>query len=112
MKITNTINKYPLSTWIFCTMWFLIGYISSYDVYLSILHGDVLYDIEENPMAKYIIADQGFAYFIFFKMFGTISALGIIILLYHNCRKISWTVNTTIFIAQMVLFIYLTLYVC
>ena len=110
--VLNTTDKYSTSTWLFCMMWFIIGFVSSYDVYLSIIHGDVLYDIEQNPMAKYIIASQGLAAFLSFKMLGTISALGIIILLYHNYRKISWAVNIAIFTAQMLLFIYLTLYVC
>lgn len=110
--VLNTIDKYPASTWLFCMMWFIIGFISSYDVYLSVVHGDVLYDIEENPMARYLIAETGFAFFLAFKMIGTITALGIITILYHNARKIAWVVNSAVFLCQLALFAYLTIYVC
>jgi len=107
----NFINRHALSAWIFCAMWVLIGFVSSYDVYLSVLNGEYLYELEENPMARYVIAEYGVPSFVGFKMFGTIFALGCIVVLYHNYRKASWVINTSIFAAQMVLFAYLIYFV-
>jgi len=109
--VLNTINRYPTSTWVFCAMWVLIGFVSSYDVYLSVLNGDYLYELEKNPMARYVIAKCGVPAFVGIKMFGTIFALGCITVLYHNYRKISWIINTSIFLGQMLLFAYLTYFV-
>ena len=107
----NFINRHALSAWIFCAMWVLIGFVSSYDVYLSVLNGEYLYELEENPMARYIIAEYGVPFFVGFKMFGTIISLGIITMLYHSYRKAAWVINTSIFSVQMALFAYLIYFV-
>ena len=110
-RLTAAINKHPLSTWIFCAMWVVIGFVSAYDVGLSVLNSDVLYDIEQNPIAKYIIGKGGIPFFVAFKMLGTIVALGVVVLLFHNHRRISWVVTSSLFLTQMCLFLYLTCYV-
>ena len=111
MGVVTAINKYPLSTWMFCAMWVLTGFVSAYDVGLSVLNGSILYEIEQNPMAKYIIGEMGVPFFVAFKMLGTIVALGIVVLLFHNHRKMSWVVNSALFLTQMCLFVYLASYV-
>ena len=111
MSLTTSINRYPTSTWVFCAMWLLIGFISSYDTYLSALNEEYLYELEENPMARYFIAKYSVPAFIGFKMFGTVLTLGCIVLLYHTHKATAWVVNTSIFAVQMALFLYLINYV-
>jgi len=109
--VLNTINRYSTSTWIFCAMWMFIGFASSYDAYLSVLNGEYLYEVEKNPMARYIMGKCGVPAFVGIKMFGTIFSLGCVTVLYHNYRKASWIINTSIFLTQILLFAYLIYFV-
>jgi hypothetical protein len=61
-------------------MWLAIGIISSIDIYWSIINQNVLGELEENPIGRYLIeiSDGSVALFMSVKVAGTIIALGVL----------------------------------
>jgi len=83
---------------------FLIGLVSTFDVYMSVMYNSYLFDMEENFIAKHIIATYGVGEFIMVKSFMTIFVVIILTLLVETKYRVS-VVWVTIF--QLFLFIYL-----
>jgi len=93
----------------YALMWVAIGIISSIDVYWAILNQDMMMEIEENPIGRYLIGMEGggVALFMSIKVAGTIIALGALVFLYHWKQKYAWPIIIAITIAQFFLLSYL-----
>ena len=98
-----------MSKYYYGIMWLAIGIISAIDIYWSIVYQDLLYAVELNPMGKLLISMDGggVALFMSVKMFGTVAALGLLVVLYHWKKKYAWPAMTTIFALQFILLIYI-----
>ena len=90
-------------------MWLTIGIISSIDIYWSIINQNVLGELEENPIGRYLIeiSDGSVALFMSVKVAGTIIALGALVFLYHWKKKYAWPIIISLTVAQFFLLSYL-----
>tara|TARA_R100000008_G_scaffold52825_1_gene32013 strand:+ start:99 stop:503 length:405 start_codon:yes stop_codon:yes gene_type:complete len=90
-------------------MWLTIGIISAIDVYWSIVNQSVLWEMEQNPIGRYLIEKDGgsIALFMAIKVGGTIIALGVLVFLYHWKQKYAWPTITILTLAQLSLLSYL-----
>jgi len=93
----------------YAVMWMAIGIISSIDVYWAIVNQDMMMEVEENPVGRYLMGMKGggIALFMSVKVAGTIIALGALVFLYHWKQKYAWPTIITITIAQFFLLSYL-----
>ena len=98
-----------MSKYYYGIMWLAIGIISAVDIYWSIVYQDLLYAVELNPMGRLLIEmdNGGVALFMAVKMFGTVAALGLLVVLYHWKKKYAWPAMTTIFSLQCILLVYI-----
>jgi hypothetical protein len=89
--------------------WFLIGMISSYDTYLTVLLRDSMKDVEENPMARWImsLSNWDVSLFIGIKMATTIMVLGILFAIFIHWRPKANYIILPITIIQLLLLLYL-----
>jgi len=101
------LNKVCLSLFIIC--WVFIGFVGSIDAGLTVHFQDTLRDQEQNPVARMILAEDGWkaGRFIGIKMFGTILVLGILMWLYHSCRNHALLVIAALAAFQGLLLMYL-----
>ena len=90
-------------------MWITIGIISAIDVYWSIVNQSVLWEMEQNPIGRYLIEKDGgsIALFMAIKVGGTIIALGVLVFLYHWKQKYAWPIIIILTLAQLSLLSYL-----
>jgi hypothetical protein len=90
-------------------MWLAIGIISSVDIYWSIVNQEILMEAEENPIGRYLIEreDGDIALFMAIKVAGTITALGILVILYHWNKRYAWPIIIALTVAQFWLLNYL-----
>jgi cytochrome b subunit of formate dehydrogenase len=93
----------------YAVMWMAIGIISSVDIYWAIANQDMMMELEENPIGRYLIGvdDGSIALFMSVKVAGTIIALGSLVFLYHWKQKYAWPIIITITLAQFFLLSYL-----
>lgn len=93
----------------FATMWLAIGLISSIDLYWAIKNQDLMLEMEENPIGRWLLFkdDGDVALFMGVKMAGTTLALGILIFLYHYRKRLAWISIITLTILQFYLLHYL-----
>ena len=89
----------------YAVMWMAIGIISSVDIYWAIANQDMMMELEENPIGRYLIGvdDGSIALFMSVKVAGTIIALGSLVFLYHWKQKYAWPIIITITLAQFFL---------
>jgi len=113
-KVTETESqispsKSPKNDWSFYGQWLIIGLIGSYDAFLTVKYQQYMQYVEENPVARWIMAADGWdvSRFIGIKMFGTILALGILALIHGRNSKMSRMVIFPITILQILLLCYL-----
>ena len=92
---------------LFLTLWFCIGIISLFDLYLAIEHQDIIADYEENPIAKAIIVSGGLAVFSAVKILGTLIAMCFMLKAYQFSSKLGWALTLPIFLFQTWLLWYL-----
>ena len=94
----------------YSAMWLAIGIISAVDIYWSITNQQMLMDLEENPIGRYLIQKENgsIALFMCIKVAGTITALGVLVFLYHWKRRYAWPIITALTIAQFFLLSYLS----
>ena len=90
-------------------MWMAIGIISAIDIYWSIINQSVLWEMEQNPIGRYLIEKDGgsIALFMAIKVGGTIIALGVLVFLYHWKQKYAWPTIIILTLAQISLLSYL-----
>jgi hypothetical protein len=100
-------NKFLLGVFVIC--WVFIGFVSSIDAGLTVAFQDTLKYEEQNPVARLILAEDGWkcGRFIGMKMFGTILVLGVLMWLYHICHKHALLVSITLAVFQGLLLLYL-----
>jgi len=91
MSFAKLFNKYAYP-FAFAQLWVFIGVASAVDLYISIKTREYLYEMEMNPIGRFLIAadDGDVALFMGVKCAGTVIALGILILLYQFKRKWAW----------------------
>ena len=91
MSFAKLFHKYAYP-FAFAQLWVFIGVVSAVDLYISIKTREYLYEMEMNPIGRFLIeADDGdVALFMGIKCAGTVIALGIMILLYHFKRRWAW----------------------
>ena len=93
----------------YAVMWLAIGIISSIDIYWAIVNQDMIMELEENPIGRYLIEkdDGSVALFMCIKVTGTVIALGSLVVLYHWKKKYAWPIIIALTIAQFWLLNYL-----
>ena len=93
----------------FAVMWLAIGLISAIDLYWAIKNQDLMLEMEENPIGRWLLLkdDGDVALFMGIKMAGTTLALGFLIFLYHYQRLFAWISIITLTILQFYLLHYL-----
>jgi hypothetical protein len=94
---------------VFC--WLFIGAVSSIDTSLTVQFSEGLKYSEENPIARMILANDGWkvARFVGLKMFGTICVLGILICLFKRNYNQGLVITITLALFQALLLTYLLL---
>ena len=82
-----------------------IGFASAFDIYMSIKAQEYLFDIEMNPVGRWLIRLDGgsVALFMGVKTAGTTLALGILVWMYLHKR--SWAWMSIVFVSLMQLFV-------
>ena len=108
-KRKKILNDFCVFYFIFC--WIFIGTVSSIDTCLTVKLRDVLNFHEINPMARMILANDGWevARFIGLKVFGTILVLGITVLIFLKNKFYGLLIITGLAIFQTFLLLYLLL---
>ena len=93
----------------FAVMWLAIGLISAIDLYWAIKNQDLMLEMEENPIGRWLLLkdDGDVALFMGIKMAGTTLALGFRKFLYHYQRLFAWISIITLTILQFYLLHYL-----
>lgn len=86
------------------TCCFIIGIISVYDTYLTLIYPYDVYMNEQNPLAEFIIHNNGIANFITVKAFTTIITVCLLIMLMKTKYRISIVL---VCLFQLYLFYYL-----
>jgi len=85
----------------------IIGLVSVYDIYMTIIYPMDVYMLEQNPVAMYIIKNWGISSFVTIKSFTTIFI--VIILVYIRKTKYK-NVVIVLTLCQLILFLYLNFY--
>lgn len=102
----------------FYVCWLFIGFVASFDVYLTIRYSENLPKYELNPIARMILdMDQwkitedgdkiGVSRFVAVKVFMTILVLAIIRWILYLNKKYAMTIITCVSICQAILFAFL-----
>ena len=88
---------------LYCILWVFIGMVAATDVYWSIITQEQLYDIELNPIGRYLInkADGDVALFMGLKVAGTVVVLGVLTLLYKYKKRWAWACMITLTVVQV-----------
>ena len=105
-------SKASLGGTIYTFMWLMIAMVSSVDIYWSVRLHESLAESELNPLGQVIMyADnKNVALFMGLKTFGTFLVLGFLGVFYKMRRRMAWAVISGVFIFQMWLLFFLTLY--
>ncbi|MAZ56614.1 hypothetical protein CL653_02385 [bacterium] len=93
----------------FGVMWLAIGFISAIDLYWAVKNQDLMLEMEENPIGRWLLLkdDGDVALFMGVKMAGTTLALGLLICLYHYKKLYAWLSIISLTVAQFLLLHYL-----
>jgi hypothetical protein len=105
-------SKISLGGAIYTFMWLMIAMVSSVDIYWSVRLHESLAESELNPLGQIIMhADSAnIALFMGLKTFGTFLVLGFLTIFYKMKRRMAWGVIVGVFLFQMWLLFFLTLY--
>ena len=106
--------KYKISVEgvIYTILWMIIALVSSIDIYWSVRLHETLSESELNPLGQIIMyADnKNVSLFMGFKTFGTFLVLGFLAIFYGIKRRMAWGVITGVFLFQLWLLFFLTIY--
>lgn len=106
--------KYQISIGgiIYALLWITIAAVSSIDIYWSVRLHESLSELELNPLGQLIMEadNENIALFMGLKTFGTFLVLSFLIIFYRVNRKLSWGVIIGVFLFQVWLLFFLTLY--
>lgn len=102
-------NKFCIFMFSFC--WIFVGAVGAIDTGLTVHLREGLKDHEQNPVARMILASDGWevSRFVGLKMFGTILVLGIVIWIFKRSIKHGLIVVVTLAMFQALLLLYLLL---
>ncbi len=100
-----------LSVWYFRSSWFAIATISAYDAYLVMLYRNVILSVEQNPLCAMLIAwdPHDLSFFLVAKILGTMTVLGVLVVMYYWRRRWALPVITGVCVFQMGLLLYLNM---
>ncbi len=95
----------------FPALWLFIGAVSAMDCYLLFRFRDLMWELEENPIGRYLIElDSGnVTVFILTKAAGTVVVMCVLAGLYVYRRRWSFPITGSIAAFQLTLFIYVAL---
>lgn len=106
--------KYKISVEgvIYTILWIIIALVSSIDIYWSVRLHETLSESELNPLGQIIMyADnKNVSLFMGVKTFGTFLVLGFLAIFYGIKRRMAWGVITGVFLFQLWLLFFLTIY--
>lgn len=102
----------------FYACWLFIGFVASFDIYLTIRFSDNLIDNELNPIARMILRAEdwtiyddgdkmGVSRFVAVKVFMTILVLGIIRWILYLNKRYAMTIITCVALMQAILLFFL-----
>jgi hypothetical protein len=95
----------------FPALWLFIGLVSAIDTYLTIRFRDLMWQLEKNPMGRFLIAldDGNVTVFIRVKAAGTVVVMSVLAGLYVYRRHWSFPITSSIAAFQFALLIYVVL---
>ena len=105
-------SQISISGIIYAVLWITIAAVSSIDIYWSVRLHESLSDLELNPLGQLIMEadNENVALFMGLKTFGTFLVLGFLIIFYRLRRRLAWGVIIGVFLFQVWLLFFLTLY--
>jgi len=105
-------SQISISGIIYALLWITIAAVSSIDIYWSVRLHESLSDLELNPLGQLIMEadNENVALFMGLKTFGTFLVLGFLIIFYRLRRRLAWGVIIGVFLFQVWLLFFLTLY--
>jgi len=88
---------------IYAALWIFVGLVSAIDVYWSIINQEQLYQIELNPLGRFIlkVSSGDVAPFMGLKVAGTVIVLGALTMLYNYKRRWAWICMICMCIVQI-----------
>ena len=88
---------------IYGILWVFVGLVAAIDVYWSIINQEQLYQIELNPLGKFIlkVSSGDVAPFMGLKVAGTVIVLGALTMLYNYKRQWAWICMICMCIVQI-----------
>ena len=95
---------------LYAMLWVFVGLVAATDVYWSIINQEQLYQIELNPLGKFIlkVSSGDVAPFMGLKVAGTVIVLGVLTVMYNYKRQWAWICMIAMCVVQIfVLWIYL-----
>ena len=77
---------------LYAMLWVFVGLVAATDVYWSIINQEQLYQIELNPLGKFIlkVSSGDVAPFMGLKVAGTVIVLGVLTVMYNYKRQWAW----------------------
>ena len=84
-------------------LWVFVGLVAATDVYWSIINQEQLYQIELNPLGRFIlkVSSGDVAPFMGLKVAGTVIVLGALTMLYNYKRQWAWICMICMCIVQI-----------
>jgi hypothetical protein len=103
LSLSATRRRWCLVAWVF------IGLVSAYDAWLVKAYEQVIFDVEKNPLARYILlsSDRSVEPFLCCKAAGTLLVLTILWLLYRHTPRLAWPVIQSVAAFQLLLLVFL-----
>ena len=88
---------------IYGILWVFVGLVAAIDVYWSIINQEQLYQIELNPLGKFIlkVSSGDVAPFMGLKVAGTVIVLGALTVMYNYKRQWAWICMICMCIVQI-----------
>jgi len=88
---------------IYGILWVFVGLVAAIDVYWSIINQEQLYQIELNPLGKFIlkVSSGDVAPFMGLKVAGTVIVLGVLTVMYNYKRQWAWICMIAMCVVQI-----------
>lgn len=103
------IFKGRILTFAYMSLLFFICAVSSIDLYWSVVLGEELIEVEQNPLGSFLIRvdNDRVALFMATKSFGTSLVVGLLVFLYFFRKRTAWCVIIPLSIFQLCLLLYM-----
>ena len=88
---------------LYAMLWVFVGLVAATDVYWSIINQEQLYQIELNPLGKFIlkVSSGDVAPFMGLKVAGTVIVLGVLTVMYNYKRQWAWICMIAMCVVQI-----------